>query len=66
MRKFLMQFMKNINNGKFLLCILQFRYAFNYCDNFSKILHETVLLFLKESKFIASLLANSHITLDTH
>lgn len=66
MRKFLMQFMKNINNVKFLLCILQYRYAFNYRDNFSKILYETVLRFLKESKFIASLLANSHVTLDTH
>lgn len=65
MRKFLMQFMKN-NTGKFLLCILQYWYAFNYRDNFSKILYETVLRFLKESKFIASLLANSHVTLDTH
>lgn len=65
MRKFLMQFMKN-NTGKLLLCILQYWYAFNYRDNFSKILYETVLRFLKESKFIASLLANSHVTLDTH
>lgn len=64
MRKILMQFIKNINHVKFLLCILQ--YVFNYCNKFSEILHETVLCFLKESKFIASLLATSHVTLDKH